>query len=201
MNGKVYIGQTWLALQKRWGLHCGDKSGCIKLLSAIKKYGKNNFIIEILDETTSQDFADYLEISYIDLYDSIKSGYNIKEGGSRGKWSEESKLKVSRSNMGHPVSEETRKKLSISHTGKILSIKHKRNMSIAQTGRKHSKETKQKMCGTNNGRAKLTREQVDEIIVLYGTGNYTSRDLAKQFGIGKSTILRIINKKSWIEVK
>jgi group I intron endonuclease len=196
-NDKVYIGQTWLTLSKRWGLHCSNKSCCTKLRNAIEKYGRDNFIIELLDETTSQDFADWLEISYIGLYDSIKNGYNIKEGGSRGKWSEESKAKISKTNMGHTVSEEARRKLSIAHTGKIITDTHRKNMSIAQTGRKHSENSKQKMRGENNVMAKLIREQVNEIIKLYETGNYTSRQLAKKFSVGKSTILRIINGVSW----
>lgn len=196
-NNKVYIGQTWLSIKKRWWFHCNEKSGCVKLLSAIKKYGKDNFIIEILDETNSQDFADWLESSYINLYNSIKEGYNLKEGGSRGKWSDESRAKVSKSNMGHVVTQETRKKLSDSHTGKTISDEAKKNMSIAQTGRKQGEEAKQKMRGENNIRAKLTRNQVNEIIALYNAGNYTSRELAKQFTVSKTQILRIINMVSW----
>jgi transposase len=44
---------------------------------------------------------------------------------------------------------------------------------------------------------KLTNQQVLQIIQLYNTKKYTQRQLAKQFGIGKTTVAKIINGKSW----
>jgi len=199
-NGKIYIGQTWLTLRKRWRFHSNDKSGCIKLRTAIKKYGINSFSINLITLCGTQESADYWEDYFIKHYDAIKNGYNIKEGGSRGKWSEESKMKLSKSNMGHLVSNETRKKLSVSHSGKEFSEKHKQNISRSHMGKIHTQETKEKMRGENNARAKLNKDQINEIINLYSTGNYSSRQLAKKFGIGKTQILRIINKKSWVNI-
>lgn len=46
----------------------------------------------------------------------------------------------------------------------------------------------------------LTEESVKEIIRLYGQGE-TQRGLAKKFGVGKTTIANIVNKKSWTIVE
>lgn len=135
--------------------------------------------------------------------------------------SEEHKQKISEGNKGKTVihSNATRQKMSESGKVKIFTETHLKNMSLAQTGRKHTEETKLKMSqssklfhsnqteesklemlGENNRGAKLNNIKVQEIRDLYATGNYTSRQLAKQFEVGKSTILRVINNKSWTKV-
>lgn len=127
------------------------------------------------------------------------------------KLSDETKRKISEGNKGKKVrhSEETKRKMSLSHTGKKRSLEAKNKASLSQTGRKHSEETKRKMSISQiernklvikrNGSpsAKLNKIKAEEIKNLYDTGNYTSRQLAKQFNVGKSTILRVINGISW----
>ena len=51
--------------------------------------------------------------------------------------------------------------------------------------------------GENNGNAKLSSEDVKSIIFLYSTGKWTYQRLADTFGINKSHIYRIINRKAW----
>ena len=51
--------------------------------------------------------------------------------------------------------------------------------------------------GEKNGGAVLTEYDVHQIRELYSTKNTTSRKLAKQFHVGKSTILRVLRGKSW----
>lgn len=55
--------------------------------------------------------------------------------------SEETKLKISKSKKGHPVSIETRKKISDGHIGKPMSVKQKRQLSKIRMG---------KFCGPNS---------------------------------------------------
>jgi group I intron endonuclease len=113
-NSKKYVGQTWKTLQKRWWGHCTENN-CIKLVRAIKKYGKDKFTIKLVTITHAQETADYWETYFIQKYDSINNGYNIRLGGSKGKHSEETKRKMSLSqignthNLGHKDSEEVRK--------------------------------------------------------------------------------------------
>lgn len=51
--------------------------------------------------------------------------------------------------------------------------------------------------GENNGYAKLSSEQVIEIKKIYNTANYTMAKLAKKYSVGKTTIFRIVNNKTW----
>ena len=95
-NGKVYIGQTRRSLEWRltnsWcGHFTAAKQGYNGLLSkALRKYGKNGFTYEVIEERpnntfkTKQELIDWLntkEIYWIEQYDSFKHGYNRTRGG------------------------------------------------------------------------------------------------------------------------
>ena len=95
-NGKVYIGQTTTSVEKRWQEHVSNsKSLRSKMIcdAAIKKYGKENIKIEVLEEvevdetkpTLLVEKLNQLEKKYISKYEStdIKKGYNILLGGER----------------------------------------------------------------------------------------------------------------------
>lgn len=51
LNGKIYIGST-KNITKRFKSHLAPGSGCKLLKAAFKKYGKDNFKFEILEEVT-----------------------------------------------------------------------------------------------------------------------------------------------------
>jgi hypothetical protein len=100
-----------------------------KLYNAIRKYGKSSFkwdIIYISDD--KEDTLLVMEQVFIDIYDSISSGYNQKEGGKGGSQkgrvvpprSEEYCRKVSERQIGRKLSKETRKKISKAHMGKVV---------------------------------------------------------------------------------
>ena len=59
------------------------------------------------------------------------------------KWTEASKLKISKSLSGHIVTEETRKKLSIANTGNIVSSATKEKLRMANLGKKHGPRSEQ----------------------------------------------------------
>ncbi len=95
-NGKVYIGQTTTSVEKRWQEHVSNsKTLRSKMIcdAAIKKYGKENIKIEVLEEvevdetkpTLLVEKLNQLEKKYISKYEStdIKKGYNILLGGER----------------------------------------------------------------------------------------------------------------------
>ena len=95
-NGKVYIGQTTTSVEKRWKEHVSNsKSLRSKMIgdAAIKKFGKENIKIEVLEEvevdetkpTLLVEKLNQLEKKYISKYESsdIKKGYNILLGGER----------------------------------------------------------------------------------------------------------------------
>lgn len=86
INKKVYIGLTCRDIHRRWIEHCSrarQENNNFYLHNAIKKYGENNFTIEILDKTTSIEELNQLEQKYIKLYHSNDKqyGYNLTLGG------------------------------------------------------------------------------------------------------------------------
>ena len=83
VNGKVYIGETCVNLKKRLGQHMNKDSNCLKLKRAIKKYGKENFVIEEIDQAENRIEAFSKEKFWIQHYKStnIKYGYNILDCG------------------------------------------------------------------------------------------------------------------------
>jgi group I intron endonuclease len=121
-SGKVYVGQTWQRLARRFRAH-KRRRDCVKLANAMRKYGVENFAIELLGATGSQATADYLEVYFISVYDAIASGYNMREGGSHGR-----------------PGAETRAKQSAARKGKKPSPEALEARSKALRGRKHSPE-------------------------------------------------------------
>ncbi len=152
INSKVYIGQTWQSLQKR--LNHGYY-GCSHIKNALDTYNKNNFYYEILNICYTQEEADYLEQFWIKEFDSSNRefGYNLNSGGkSNGTMSEETKIKISKKNLGKKASSETIKKLSDSHKGYIPTAETRKKLSIINTGKKLSKEHVAKIVASNTGR-------------------------------------------------
>jgi group I intron endonuclease len=123
INGMMYIGQTTSSLEKRWKEHLKPSSNCRYLKSALKKYGIDNFNFKLICICFDSDL-DNVEIEYIEMLNTlVPNGYNLRQGGNKGKHSEGTKKKISdaligrskpRPKTGIPLSEETKKKISIS---------------------------------------------------------------------------------------
>lgn len=99
-SGKKYIGQSWNWRHRQCtyrSMQNGNQVQ-IKLWRAFEKYGYDSFEIEILDYCYNQKQMDDAECYWISYYDSIKTGYNIREGGSRGKHTEEARRKIAEAN-------------------------------------------------------------------------------------------------------
>jgi group I intron endonuclease len=79
INNRSYIGQ------KKSDSFCPTYYGSgILLETALQKYGKDNFQIEILYWAKSKEELDLFEIEYIKKYSQIEKLYNITEGGTGG---------------------------------------------------------------------------------------------------------------------
>ena len=77
INHKVYIGQS-IHIERRWKEHCANSTSSV-ISKAIKKYGKENFSFQILEECLEEDL-DEKEIYYIKKFNCIvPNGYNIKD--------------------------------------------------------------------------------------------------------------------------
>lgn len=80
-SGKSYIGQTTYSLYERAGLNGRCYQNCTVFYSAIKKYGFENFSVEILDEVEESEIEDK-EAYYIKKYNTLlPNGYNYHGKG------------------------------------------------------------------------------------------------------------------------
>ena len=136
INNKVYIGQTWRNLNQRINSHFKNNH-CSYFHNALLKYGKTNFNWEILFESSNQEDLDIQEIHYIKECKSQnkKYGYNIKSGGSRGKFNKDSKIKMSKSATNYFKSSESRKKHSLIQKKRFSNPEEKEKLSIAHGGK------------------------------------------------------------------
>lgn len=109
INGKCYIGQS-TDIDDRWAKHRSrpfqenDKSYDTCLYRAIRKYGLDNFIFEVIEEC-AYDKLNEREIFYIDFYNShcTKHGYNMTFGGEGGIKRDNKKI-CDMWNEGHTIS-------------------------------------------------------------------------------------------------
>lgn len=174
INGKIYIGQD----SKNDPEYLG--SGVL-IKKAIKKYGKENFKKEILEECKTKKCLDEREIYWIEKMNAIKEGYNLAEGGNGSlgyKHSEDTKKYLRELNLGKKQTEETRNKRNNTLKGKKRSEKAKENISKGRKeycsvkgncpmfGKKHSESTKQKMSLSQRGKKKP--KQTEEIKIKRG---------------------------------
>lgn len=167
VNRKVYIGQS-NKLNTRKSCHFyllkNDKHHNDHLQRAYNKYGKDNFIFEVIEETNDLDNR---EIFWIDEYGGINSelNYNLKNPLTM-EWSDYVKIKSSKImsgennyNFGKKWTQEQKDKQSIERKGisfeqmmgKEKADIAKENMRKGQLGRKHPDEVKEKISKANQG--------------------------------------------------
>lgn len=117
-SGKVYIGQTWNFVERVKDYKSLYSHKQAKLHASFIKYGVEAHNIQMIlgvSENITQQMFDSIEQKYMDYYRS--NGYelmNIREAGSRGRHSEETKLKMSLSQKGKKRSPETIENIKIS---------------------------------------------------------------------------------------
>lgn len=154
MTRKEYIGISSKGARRRFTEHCSSKKE-YPIVMAIKKYGKENAILEVIGE-----FDDYDEM-YKAEKEAIKNhktkapnGYNLTDGG-KGAYglpaSEERKRKISQANKGKKLSKETRMKISQANKGRDFSVQVKA-MADATRGKKKTKKQIEATIKTWTGR-------------------------------------------------
>lgn len=83
INGKVYIGQTKQTIEQRFiqhKSHARTGQSNHKLARALRKYGDENFTIELV-EVCDYEMLNERERYWINIFNSIENGYNILLGG------------------------------------------------------------------------------------------------------------------------
>jgi len=174
INDKFYIGQ-----------HNGNNPlylGSGKVLKrAIKKYGKENFTRETLEECSS-DIINEREEYWIDKTHAVELGYNqtwCARGGSLR--TKTIKKKISEKLLGVPKSETHKRNMSMVRIGKPLSDKHKmalrgpksddhkRKLGLAKMGCSGSKSNGAKLW-------KITNIETGEISYHKGLTEYCKKE-------------------------
>ena len=164
INGKSYIGQTSRTLEKRKKGHLkGSQLQNTKSYfhKAIKKYGIDNFVWEILLETFED--LDTKEKYYIRTFGTFGNGYNLTTGGEGGYIrSDESKEK-----MSNAASQRVGAKNGFYGKGDYI-----RGIKNHFYGKKHSEETKEKIRHKMTGKKIHSEEWKKELSEkMSGQGN------------------------------
>lgn len=122
INNKIYIGITSQGAGVRFYKHLSDAlhGSLFPIHNAIRKYGKDNFILEIIELCEDSNALKEREKYWIAFYNSTDRsiGYNMTEGGDGTfgrKHSEETKEKIRQKALGRKASEETKQKMSEAH--------------------------------------------------------------------------------------
>jgi len=170
-TGKIYIGQS-KDINRRIKNYINHRcKNQIKLYNSIIKYGWDEHVFEIICE------CDELELNNLESINikkfncfNTEHGMNLTSGGDHSKHSDETKKKISRSNIGKVCSEETKRKISVGNKGKRLGIKSSKETKIKLSvshkgkglGKKLSDEHKQKISNSHKGK-KLSEEHKNNI--------------------------------------
>jgi len=136
-KGKSYIGQSrdierrfyYYKLSSEW---IKEQR---KLYYSIKKYGHENHLFEIIEEC-SEGIINEREVYWINYFNTVNEGLNLKYGGIGGKHSEETKQNISKALMGKKQSKETVEKRSQKLKGQKRSEYTKQLMSEAGQNKK-----------------------------------------------------------------
>lgn len=208
-NGKKYVGKTECDLSKRQKEHKHhSKYKRTRLYNAIKKYGWDNLAWSVLEECDCPAVLNEREVYWISHFSCLDhdSGYNLREGGTGGRHSEETKQKISKSNSGEnngmygrsswnagmKMSEEYKKKLSEAHKGQVpwnKGIKGKYKLGS------HSEESKAKMSETKKI---LSMAERTELYDLFKSG-IPAKDLSEKYSLHITTVYRYIKRQKLLD--
>jgi group I intron endonuclease len=200
--GKSYIGQS-IKIETRFSryknLKCKDQP---KIYNSLVKYGAENHVFSVLLECTQNELNDK-EIYYIEKYDTVKKGLNIKQGGHSGLHSVETKEKMSKKAIGNKYGNGNKNREGIKWSDefreKMIPIRKTQNI-----GNKLSQETKEKISIANKGNKKrlgaiLTDKQ--KLNIKLGHKEYAKSIICKEtgqiyFSIRECSKLMNIDRKS-----
>lgn len=156
INGKLYIGQTVRTLDERKEEHFRKRKSILS--QAIRKYGKENFVFEVIDTAETVEGLNEKEIQWITFYNCLTPyGYNQCEGGGNTK--------------GYHHSE----------VSKMVMRDRKQNYTGGNNpfyGKHHTSTQRERWSGMRKGLMHLTAEQVQAL----RASHFTQRVLCVETG-------------------
>lgn len=151
-KGKIYIGQSIDLFQRSKDYKYKRCKQQYKLYNSILKYGWEQHRFEIIEECNLEQLNEK-EIYWITFFNSINEGLNLKEGGSFGKHSQETKNKISKANKGKKFPQEVREKMGLTK-GFKYDEKTKEKMSQSLKGKPKPSGFGEKISKANMGKIK-----------------------------------------------
>lgn len=165
VNGKKYVGLCTKNINESLNYY---GSGTL-FTKSFKKYGKHNFVKEILEDNLSYNNIHEREIYWISKINSkYPNGYNLCDGGRGGlNPSDITRRKLSESHLGKKLTEEQKRKISEKSKNRKHTEESKNKLRIAHTGKKHSEETKLKISNISKNRkvSILTRKKISDSLI------------------------------------
>lgn len=205
-NGKSYIGQSIDIKRRFWDHRCISHETNIHLRYAMKKYGKDSFKYEVLEECKASDL-DEREKFWIA---KLKPEYNIAAGGQgRGrKHSEATKKAISEKSLSfwRNLSEERRAAIIQNNligpkVGHAVSASTRQKLRDANIGKKQSPETKEKRKATMrdkklNGYVQDNKGHRKKVICVETGEIFESvKEAAQKLGVNPSNITHVLKGK------
>jgi len=189
INNKIYFGVTQQDLKVRWQQHkCNSNKKSYYLYNAIKKYGFDNFNIEIVFEADTKKEMLEKEIQLISIYKTNNRlfGYNNSTGGESSK-------------KGCKLTQEQKNNISNYQKNRIRkphSIETKTAMSLSAKGRDMSKAIKSS-ANKRRGKKAYNIKSVYSVNSKNQINNYESiTDASKKTNISISSISNNLSNKS-----
>jgi group I intron endonuclease len=186
-TNRSYIGQTIQNPNQRRLEHIADSrhpSHTYHFHNALRKYGVNNFTFEVIATASTLEQLNSLEEQFIEQYDSIDNGFNIRNGGDNRTHNIESieRMKLAQLSAHARRRAEGKdggwtRKDGGPMKGKVHSDETKQKMSIAHQGRKLSPERIEKMIGVGKGR--IVSEETKQKLRLRSLESWAKRKQAK----------------------
>ena len=165
VNGKQYVGQTVRSAEERFMEHARHNRTYIE--RTVKKYGRENFDVEVIDSALLIDDLNEKEKYWIDKLNTKKpNGYNVCDGGDN--------------TFGFNHTLESRMKMSTTkkQLGNMVGIKNH------FYGKKHSQETKERMRATQWQRKRVMNIETG---LIYDS----CAEAARLNGLNKNMVARV----------
>jgi group I intron endonuclease len=221
-NNKIYVGKT-ISLKRRWSNHLSfarNKTTNQFIHRAIRKYGVDNFIFCFVQKLFSNKECAEAERYWIKYYDSRnpKYGYNLTDGGDgsigrKQTTATREKISARKKNTmlandnpfyGKKHTTQTKAIISSKNTGLKRTDAFRKEKSSRMIGdknhfygKKHTTDALGKISGESSSSAKLSVQQVYEIINMYKNTKQSQKKIASVFGISQSQVCRIIRGQAW----
>jgi group I intron endonuclease len=209
---KFYVGKTSRTVEERWKEHQDDaRYGADKHFHrSIRKYGADNFDIQIIGEVGTAEEASNLERIWILLVESYKPefGYNMTFGGEGMRSTEEVRKKISETKKSQNIkwTDERFLKQSLNLPSDLLIEAYSKGFSCVEIGkmfdttdctvakilRKNGVEIKKNPL---KGRPKRPDLIVDTIIREYVEERKTLQQIAGMHGVSRVTISRKLRER------